>query len=230
VNPYAGIDPEDSTPGWQSKIPTFEWVFRTGDNTPPTPVALFPEVGSDYVSKETDLSIVFDENIWTSCITPSECTTMPGYMPSLSDYLGNKGFYIYSNDGKTPGIDFGNFVEFIPYTDASRVKYSGTDIYNGLINNKVTIDPKTVFQRNLTYYVRVSGGLYCDDFGNKWAGIRDNSWYFTITNDVAPVIEWAQPALYGEANAPETIPAEDNGYVITDLVMSFVDEVDQAAA
>jgi len=109
---------------------------------------------------------------------------------------------------------------------------SGTDIYNGMVSDVVTIDPVTVFNRNVTYYIRVSGNLFCDDFGNKWAGYRDYEWYFTITNDVAPVIEWASPVLSLDLNgddvpgSPETLPAEPNGYAVTDLVMSFVDEVD----
>ncbi len=238
-NMYAGIDPEDSAPGWQANIPLFEWVFATGDNTPPQPDAslmgaeFFPQIGADDVAKNSDLYIIFDENVQTDCL-PYDPACDP-FELTVSDYFATKGFYIYANTGENPDVDFGNFVEFIPfwvdidgdYVQNPRVTISGTDIYNGLVSNKVTVDPVTVFDRNLTYYIRVSGNLFCDGFSNKWAGIRDNSWWFTITNDVAPEIEWAEPALFVHDGAPETLPAEPNGYVVTDLVMSFVDEIDK---
>jgi len=119
-NPYPGIDPEDSEPGWQALIPTFEWVFRTGDNTPPEPieedgeiVGLFPAIGATDVSKHTDLVITFDENVFTGCMPLDEgCDPHEGEI--MHDYLG-QGIYIYADNGSNPEVDFGNFVEFIPF-------------------------------------------------------------------------------------------------------------------
>ncbi len=240
-NPFAGINPEDSQPGWQSQIPNFEWVFATGDNTPPTPDAdlageeLFPMIDADNVAKNTTLEVIFDENVYTDCVDlPEECEV---FEYTVSDYLGNamKGFYVYADNGENTDVDFGNFVKFIPffvYQDGEwiqnpAIQIEGTDIYNGLTNNKVIVDPDMEFERNYVYYVRVSGNLFCDDFGNKWAGIRDNSWTFTITNDVAPMISAASPILYTEVGAPETIESETNGYAVSDLTMWFVDEIDE---
>lgn len=240
-NPFAGINPEDSQPGWQSQIPNFEWVFATGDNTPPTPDTdlageeFFPMIDADNVAKNTTLEVIFDENVYTDCVElPEECEV---FEYTVSDYLGDamKGFYVYADNGENTDVDFGNFVKFIPffvYQDEEwiqnpAIQIEGTDIYNGLTNNKVIVDPDMEFERNYVYYVRVSGNLFCDDFGNKWAGIRDNSWTFTITNDVAPMISAASPILYTEVGAPETIESETNGYAVSDLTMWFVDEIDE---
>ncbi len=214
VNAYAGIDPEDSTPGWQAQIPSFKWVFKTGDNTPPTPLTLTPNRTND-VSRETNLEIVFDENISTSCTCDNKSATIPMTWNGTSP---GKGFYIYANNGSTPDADFGNFVEFIPW-NSGLVTISGTDIYNGKTADKVTINPTTVFQKNMIYYVRVSGGIYCDGFANYWGGIGDSTtWKFTITNDVAPEIASFTPEF------ESTVEARTDGYVVTDLTMTFVDK------
>jgi len=238
-NYWDGIDPEDSKPGWQAYIPSFEWVFKTGDNTPPEPIQLIPNRQND-VARETDLTIIFDENVSASCSCGEPDYGFGGDMKSApmtwNDYMVGKGFYIYADNGATPSVEFGNIVEFIPFYDPihginPRIKITGTDIYNGLTSNKVIIDPVTVFQRNMTYYVRVSDSIFCDGFMNIWNGIGDSTtWKFTITNDVAPEISWTSPAFSGmddedvTGDYPQTVAAMPNGYAITDLKMAFVDE------
>ncbi|MDA3881600.1 MAG: Ig-like domain-containing protein [Prolixibacteraceae bacterium] len=217
------IDPE---------LAQFEWNFSTSDDTPPTPIVFIPndtrdEDGNliavnDSVPKNSDLTIIFDENI------------------IVDDMGDNSGIYIYHHDNTMgwvgdPGEDFGNIVEFIPfYVGPSSDRFANYDldaenVYNGLTNNILTVNPNTTFTRTGTYYIRVSGDVIGDAQSNYWDGVGDTiTWRFTITNDVAPVLASTDPAYNHNTNPweYEVLPAEDYGYVIADLSMSFVDELD----
>ncbi|MDA3929577.1 MAG: Ig-like domain-containing protein [Prolixibacteraceae bacterium] len=199
------------------------WNFSTADKTAPellTNVAdeligLWPAPLDENVSKNSDLILTFDENI-----------TITG--------TSNSGIVIYYDKGIDTDVDFGNAVEFIPW-NSSLIEVSGSDIYNSLDANVITVDPATTFDRLGTYYIRVAGDNV-EDWAftpNKWSDsevelvneITKREWSFTITNDVAPVLVSTSPEYDGYA-APDdyyAFPAMDEGYVIADLSMTFED-------
>ena len=206
-----------------------DWWFKTTDATPPQlisidmeqeemdPLALFPLVG-DTVSMYSNLELIFDENI----IIKSDANT---------------GIVIYHDNGNDPSVNFGNAIEFIPWSNffvpGSKITLTGTDKYNGLNTNKLIIDPETIFDSKGTYYVRVNGDSIVDGTGNRWSDseitpinpVRDREWYFTIANDVAPVLVYTTPAYDGvnAAGTYDVLDATDYAYVETDLVMEFYD-------
>lgn len=206
------------------------WNFSTSDGTPPELlsniagelIGLNPVPGDVNVPKNANLVMTFDENIFING-------------------TANAGIVIYYNNGDAPipgpgqGGDFGNAIEFIPW-NSSKITVSGSDIYNGFTSNVVTVNPTTEFNRLGTYYVRVNGDFIDDKVGaggNLWSAstntlldeIKDFEWYFTITNDVAPVLVATTPTYDGVA-APDImveLPALDIGYVVADLSMTFED-------
>lgn len=50
------------------------------------------------------------------------------------------------------------------------------------------------FDELSTYYVRVEEGTFVDVASNEFAGILDNSWYFTTEDNSAPILESTNPA------------------------------------
>jgi hypothetical protein len=213
-NGNIAIDPEII----YSSSNRFQWDFSTADKTPPTPIVYIPN-HTDTVPKNSNLSIIFDENI----IVDPACTTA--------------GVYIYHHDAVpgwvgNPAVDFGNIYEFIPFYNGALPNYtlSGTNFYNLLTNDIITVNPVTDFTRVGTYYIRVSGNCIKDAQGNYWEGLGDSStWRFTVTNDVAPILASTNPT-YNHITDPwvyEQLPADQHGFVIADLSMKFVDEVDR---
>ena len=203
------------------------WNFKTSDGTPPelqssiagALTGLWPVPGNVNVPKNTNLVMTFDENI--------KITANP-----------NAGVVIYYNNGNAPipgpgqAGDFGNAIEFIPW-GSTKISISGSDIYNGFTTNVINVNPDTEFNKLGIYYVRVKGDNVLDIANNKWSAstvtllneVKDFEWYFTITNDVAPVLVATNPT-YDGIGAPTTyvqLAANDHGYVVADLSMTFED-------
>jgi len=170
---------------------------------------------NDSVGLNSNLSIIFDENIRVD----NRC------------WGGQRGIYIYYNDlldGFNLGTDFGNFVEFIPFTDAKNV-ITGTDPLKGLTANKITFDPDMNFERAGNYVIRASasnGLCGIEDYANQpWAGVNDSiTWGFTVSNDVEPILAKTNPAYKHAIQNYFEFPADPHGYVIApELSMEFTD-------
>lgn len=236
-NPLAAIE---HRLGLDGELLDADWWFRTTDATPPQlisvdrenevldPNALFPAVGGT-VSKNSVLEMRFDENI---DIDPNPYA----------------GIVIYHDNGQNPDENFGNAVEFIPWSKVyasagnnfNQIELSGSDVYNGLDYDIVTIDPNIEFIANGTYYVRVNGLDITDFSGNTWETrksngqldgtglfdqIIDTEWWFTVTNDVEPVLVATTPDYDGVNNEGvyAQVPSLPIAYVQTDLTMTFED-------
>jgi len=203
----------------------YQWVFRTADATPPVALEYIPNNVRDEdgnlisitnsVPRGSNLAIRFDENI-------------------TLDPCDDKGLFIYHNDlldGFELGDDFGNFVEFIPFSDP-KITITGSDRYQGLDADVVTFDPDNLFENAGMYVIRVSG--YADGCGIRdfaplgWEGVNDSiTWTFTITNDKEPMLATIDPP-YNHATAPQvyqSFPADDHGWAMADeLVMTFTED------
>jgi hypothetical protein len=208
------------------KLVSADWDFATADQTPPELASniegdvtgLWPVSGDVNVPKNSNLVMTFDENI-TLTTTASA------------------GLVIYHDNGDDTDVDFGNAIEFIPW-DSPRITISGSDIYNGLTSDVVTVDPVTTFETLGTYYVRVGGDNIFDMavVPNAWTAstnvaldeITDEEWHFVITNDVAPVLVATTPDYDGVAAPGTYVVVEDKngakeGSVTADLSMTFED-------
>ncbi len=204
-NESIAIDPE---------LVQFGWDFATADATPPVAIAYIPN-DTDTVSRNSDLTIIFDENIFPS--TSTDCELYIYHHDNVVGWVGN------------PDVDFGNVVEVIEFNlgGAPNYEISGSNIYNQLDKNIITFNPVNDFTRIGTYYIRVDGNCIADGQGNNWVGVHDSTtWRFTVTNDVAPILNTTDPE-YDHATAPwvyTELPADPHGYVVADLSMTFVDE------
>jgi len=205
-NNSVAIDPE---------LYQFGWNFATADATPPIAIAYIPN-HTDTVPRNSDLTIIFDENIFPS--TSTDCELYIYHHDNVVGWVGN------------PSVDFGNVVEVIEFNVGGNPNYelSGTNIYNQLDRNVITFDPVNDFTRIGTYYIRVDGNCIADGQGNFWTGVHDSTtWRFTVTNDVTPILNTTNPE-YDHATAAwqyVELPADPHGYVIADLSMTFVDEI-----
>jgi hypothetical protein len=215
---YYNMDPERDNP-FTAPNYAFEWNFMTGDMTPPTAIAYYPN-HTIYAPKNSDLRIRFDENIFADCGgTPSE----------------SQGIFIYEDNGDQypgePGA-FGNFVEFIPWNSPA-IEIVGTDVYNGLVSDSVIIRPDLTYNEgewktNVRYYIRVSSMMWCDGADNFYTGVHDTTtWEFTITNDVEPVLASVEPlhdiTLPVVCDDPNIHVEVDKARALVDLHMWFED-------
>lgn len=203
-----------------------DWNFKTSDATPPellsdidnNLIGLYPEPGDSTVPKNTNLVLMFDENI--DIISNS-----------------NSGIVIYYDNGLNPNSDFGNAIEFIPW-NSELITISGSDVYNDKTSDIITINPLTIFDKLGTYYIRVNGENVRDLPGslsnyNLWSNstntllneIKDEEWKFTITNDVVPVLVSTTPEYDFINNIYTTLESNNTEKIITSLDMTFEDEL-----
>ncbi len=206
ANPNDAIDPEKATDPANDK---FQWSFKTADSDAPIAKGYSP-TGIN-APRNSELSITFDENINVSASTDCE-------------------LYIYQKaDIDNPGEDFGNIVEVIEFNIGGKPNYelSGANL---LDENVISFKPVNPFTSNGQYYIRVDGNCISDkniSTPQFWVGVHDStSWAFTVTNDAKPKLASKDPKynhIGAEKWVYDTLAANDKGYVIADLSMTFDD-------
>jgi methionine-rich copper-binding protein CopC len=143
------------------------WKFSTADAVIPelfADGALSPAPGSTNVSLNTNLEIVFSKQIQKGT-----------------------GYIVIYNEDWTP-------FQVIDVTSAAVTLGAYTEpVYQG---NRVAIISHNEFKPLSKYYVRVGAGTFKDNAtpANLFAGLLDNTWYFTTEDDAAPEIVSTTPA------------------------------------
>lgn len=145
------------------------WKFSTADAVPPVVIpqsGLYPVPASTNVALNTSIQVIFDKEI------------------KLNPDMVTRWVVIYNEDW-TPSqvipVNAGN-IELKPIT---------TPVYqaNRIMNIKHTnLDPSK------KYYVRVMPGSVVDLAGNLFAGIMDDSWYFSTEDNNPPALVSLSPA------------------------------------
>jgi hypothetical protein len=160
------------------------WRFSTADAVnPEVPVGgLYPAPGAVNTALNTVISVTFDKEI------------------QLNSDAVLRWIVIYNEDWTPSQVIEVNStnVELKPIT---------SPVY--LANRVISIKHANL-QPNKKYYVRVPEGSVVDLAGNKFAGIMDDSWYFSTEDSGAPLLVSLNPA--------DNSTAVDNK---TNLVMTF---------
>jgi hypothetical protein len=160
------------------------WNFSTADAVnPEVPVGgLYPAPGAVNTALNTVISVTFNKEI------------------KLNPDAVTRWIVIYNEDWTPSQVIEVNStnVELKPIT---------TPVY--LANRVISIKHANL-QPNKKYYVRVPEGAVVDLAGNKFAGIMDDSWYFSTEDSGAPLVVTLSPA--------DNATAVDNK---TNLVMTF---------
>ena len=145
------------------------WKFSTLDAVPPVilpQVGLFPAPGSTNVALNTSIGIIFDKEI------------------KLNPDLVTRWVVIYNEDW-TPNqvveVNSSN-IELRPIT---------TPVYQA---NRIMTIKHSNLQPSKKYFVRVSAGSVVDLAGNTFAGIMDDSWYFSTEDNNVPAVVSLSPA------------------------------------
>ncbi len=161
------------------------WKFSTLDAVPPVvlpQIGLFPKPAATNVALNTAIQISFDKEI------------------KLNTDLVTRWVVIYNEDW-TPH-------QVIPVNAANiELKPVTTPVYQA---NRIMSIKHAGLQQSKKYFVRVMPGSVVDLAGNLFAGIMDDSWWFT-TEDNNP------PALVSLSPADNAIDVDNK----TTLVMTF---------
>jgi len=145
------------------------WKFSTADAVPPVVIAgtgLYPVPGATNVAMNTRIEIAFDKEI------------------QLNNDAVTRWVIIY-NDDWTP-------FQVIPVNSSTvEIKANTEPVYQA--NRIMSINHNTL-EANSIYHVRVMPGVVKDAAGNLFAGIMDDSWYFSTEDDGAPKVVTLTPA------------------------------------
>jgi len=145
------------------------WKFSTADAVPPVVIAgtgLYPVPGATNVAMNTRIEITFDKEI------------------QLNNDAVTRWVIIY-NDDWTP-------FQVIPVNSSTvEIKANTEPVYQA--NRIMSINHNTL-EANSIYHVRVMPGVVKDAAGNLFAGIMDDSWYFSTEDDGAPKVVTLTPA------------------------------------
>lgn len=140
------------------------WSFTTGDATDPTVTAYSPADNAAGVAPNSNLTLTFTENVKRGT-------------------AGN--VVIYNEDGTA--------FETIPYSDMTRLTFSGTTL---------TINPDVDLSSSANYYVHVGNHVVTDMNNNYYAGIANaTTWNFATSDVIAPVIVSTSPSDNSSNNA-----------------------------
>ena len=145
------------------------WKFSTADAVPPVVIAgtgLYPVPGATNVAMNTRIEITFDKEI------------------QLNNDAVSRWVVIY-NDDWTP-------FQVIPVNSSTvEIKANTEPVYQA---NRIMSIKHNALEANSIYYVRVMPGVVKDVAGNLFAGIMDDSWYFSTEDDGAPKVVTLTPA------------------------------------
>jgi len=161
------------------------WTFSTLDAVPPVVLpqtGLYPVPGATNVALNTAINVVFDKEI-------------------AFNTDGITRWVVIYNEDWTPNqvIEVnGVNIELKPIT---------TPVYQA---NRVMSIKHSNLQPTKKYFVRVMEGSVVDMAGNVFAGIMDDSWYFSTEDNTPPMVVSLSPA--------DNISGVDNK---TNLVMTF---------
>ena len=161
------------------------WKFSTADAVPPVVVpqsGLYPTSGATNVALNTGIQVIFDKEI------------------KLNPDLVTRWIVIYNEDW-TPS-------EVIPVSAATvELKPITTPVYKA---NRIMSIKHANLDPSKKYYVRVMPGSVVDLAGNLFAGIMDDSWFFSTEDNNPPALVSLTPA--------DNSTGVDNK---TNLVMTF---------
>jgi large repetitive protein len=161
------------------------WKFSTLDAVPPVvlpQVGLFPAPGATNVALNSSIGIIFDKEI------------------KFNTDMVTRWVVIYNEDWTPAEIIVVNSsnIELKPIT---------TPVYQA---NRIMSIKHSNLQPSKKYFVRVTAGSVVDLAGNTFAGIMDDSWYFTTEDNNPPAVVSLSPA--------DNTTGVDNK---TNLVMTF---------
>ncbi len=145
------------------------WKFSTADAVPPVVIpqaGLYPAPAATNVALNTVIQVLFDKEI------------------KLNPDMVTRWVVIYNEDW-TPSqvipVNAGN-IELKPIT---------TPVYKA---NRIMSIKHTNLDPSKKYYVRVMPGSVVDLAGNLFAGIMDDSWYFSTEDNNPPALVSLSPA------------------------------------
>lgn len=145
------------------------WKFSTADAVPPVVIpqtGLYPAPAATNVALNTAIQVLFDKEI------------------KLNPDLVTRWIVIYNEDW-TPS-------QVIPVSAATvELKPITTPVYKA---NRIMSIKHANLDPSKKYYVRVMPGSVVDLAGNLFAGIMDDSWYFSTEDNNPPALVSLSPA------------------------------------